>query len=93
MRTLFLEAFKPHVSDINQYCLHLLASGGASDAANRGIPDMMFKRHGRWLSESAEDGIIEDSVEERLKVSRSLGLKSSYQMEIALISRKLSPFF
>ena len=67
MRMLFLEAFKPHVSDINQYCLHLLASGGASDAANRGIPDMMFKRHGRWLSESAKDGIIKDSVEERFK--------------------------
>ena len=33
----------------------------------------MLKRHGRWSSESAKDGYIKDSVEERLKVSRSLG--------------------
>ena len=74
LRSLFIEAFKPHVSDINQYCLHSLRSGGATAAANKGIPDRMFKRHGRWLSESAKDGYIKDSVEERLKVSRSLGI-------------------
>ena len=66
--------------------LHSLASGGASDAANRGIPNTMFKRYGRWLRESAKDGNIEDSVEERLKVSLSLGLKSSYQMEFDYFS-------
>ena len=40
----------------------------------REFQDRMFKRHGRWLSESAKDGYIKDSVEERLKVSRSLGI-------------------
>ena len=74
LRALFLDAFKPHVNDISKYCLHSLRSGGASEAANRGIPDRLFKRHGRWLSESAKDGYIKDSVDERLKVSRSLGL-------------------
>lgn len=74
LRTLFLEAFKPHVSDISQFCLHSLRSGGATAAANRGIPDRMIKRHGRWLSESAKDGYVKDSVDERLKVSLSLGL-------------------
>ena len=74
LRTLFLEAFKPHVSDINRYCLHSLRAGGATEACNRGIPDRMFKRHGRWLSDSAKDGYVKDSVEERLKVSRSLRL-------------------
>ena len=74
LRSLFLDAFRPHVDDISQFCLHSLRSGGASAAANGGIPDRMFKRHGRWLSESAKDGYIKDSVEDRLKVSLSLGL-------------------
>ncbi|XP_053398105.1 uncharacterized protein LOC123553335 [Mercenaria mercenaria] len=67
------KAFKPHVKDITQYCLHSLRSGGAT-AANSGIPDRMFKRHGRWLSDSAKDGCIKDFVDEKLKVSLSLGL-------------------
>lgn len=74
LRPLFIEAFKPHVSDISKYGLHSLRSGGATKAANSGIPDRMFKRHGRWLSESAKDGYIQDSIDERLKVSKSLGL-------------------
>ena len=74
MRTIFLEALKPHVIDINQYCLHSLRAGGASAAANRGIIDRLSKRHGRWLSEAAKDGYVKDSVEKTLKVSRSLGI-------------------
>lgn len=74
LRSLFLEALRPHVKDVSQFGLHSLRSGGASAAANRGIPDRMFKRHGRWLSESAKDGYVKDSVEDRLKVSMSLGL-------------------
>ena len=73
MRSIFLEAFKPHVSDINRYCLHCLRSGGTSAAANRGISDRMLKRHWRWVSD-AVNGNVKDSVEERLKVSRSLGI-------------------
>lgn len=73
MRSIFLEAFKPHVSDINRYCLHSLRSGGTSAAASRGIPDRMLRRHGRWLSD-AVNGYVKDSVEDRLKVSRSLGI-------------------
>ena len=73
MRSIFLEAFKPHVCDINRYCLHSLRSGGTSAAANRGISDRMLKRHGRWVSD-AVNGYVKDSVEERLKVSRSLGI-------------------
>ncbi|XP_053383460.1 uncharacterized protein LOC128549820 [Mercenaria mercenaria] len=73
LRTLFLESLKPHVKDVSRYCLHSLRSGGATSAANRGI-DRLFKRHGRWRSESAKDGYVKDSVDERLKVSLSLGL-------------------
>ena len=34
-----------------------LRSGGASAAANAGVPDHWFKRHGRWRSENTKDGI------------------------------------
>ena len=40
------------------YGLHSLRAGGASAAANAGVPDRMFKRHGRWRSENAKDGYI-----------------------------------
>ncbi|XP_071111511.1 uncharacterized protein [Haliotis cracherodii] len=74
LRELFIEAFKPYVPDIKCYGLHSLRSGGATVAANRYIPDRMFKRHGRWRSKSAKDGSVKDSIENRLKVSLSLGL-------------------
>lgn len=32
---------------------HSLRSGGATAAANAGVPDRLVKRHGRWASESA----------------------------------------
>ena len=73
-RKIFLEVLKPLVSDVSKFGLHSLRSGGATAAANRGISDRLFKRHGRWLSESAKDGYIKDSVDERLSVSLSLGL-------------------
>ena len=55
LRELFIEAFKPYVSDILRYGLHSLRSGGATAVDSHGIPDRLFKRHGRWLSESAKD--------------------------------------
>ena len=54
--------------------LHSLRSGGATEAANRFVPDRLFKRHGRWSSETAKDSYIKDSVLRLLSVSKSLGL-------------------
>ena len=56
-----------------EFSLHLRA-GGASTAAGAGVPDRIFKRHGRWKTENAKDGYVEDALEKRLSVSRSLGL-------------------
>ncbi|KAL5497418.1 hypothetical protein EMCRGX_G013885 [Ephydatia muelleri] len=42
--------------------MHSLRAGGATAAANAGVPDRLFKRHGRWKSESAKDGYVKDSV-------------------------------
>ena len=69
-----MEALSPHVDDVKNYGLHSLRSGGASAAANKGVKDRMFKRHGRWVSDNAKDGYVKDSLHERLSVSLSLGL-------------------
>lgn len=74
LRDLFIEALAPHVVDVKSFSLHSLRSGGASAAANNGVKDRMFKRHGRWVSDSAKDGYIKDKLDERLSVSMSLGL-------------------
>ena len=74
LRDLFRKALTPHVHDISRYGLNSLRSGGATKAANMGISDRLFKRHGRWKSENAKDGYIKDALEKRLSVSRSLGL-------------------
>ena len=60
--------------DHHQFGLHSLRAGGASAAANAGVPDRLFKRHGRWRSENAKDGYVKDTMEERLEVSRKIGL-------------------
>jgi len=57
-----------------EFRLHSLRAGGVTTAANAGVPDRLFKRHGRWRSENAKDGYIKDSVEKRLQVSKNLGL-------------------
>ena len=51
-----------------------LRAGGATAAANAGVEDRLFKRHGRWTSETAKDGYVKDSVERRLEVSKQLGI-------------------
>ena len=60
--------------DPKDFGLHSMRAGGATKAANAGVPDRLFKRHGRWKSENAKDGYIEDSLEHRLSVTKQLGL-------------------
>ena len=50
----------------------ILRSGGASLAAYNGVSDRLFKRHGRWKSDRAKDGYIEDSLESLLSVTKNL---------------------
>ena len=70
-----LEAFKDIVPDISAIGRHSLRSGGATSAANAGVPAYrLFKRHGRWASESAKDGYVQDSLSSRLSVSKALGI-------------------
>ena len=74
LRELVLEAFKDIVPDISAIGKHTIRRGGATAAANAGVPDRLFKRHGRWASESAKDGYLQDSLSSRLSVSKALGI-------------------
>ena len=62
------------LTDVSKLSLHSLGAGGATSSANAGIPDRLFKRHGRWVSENAKDGYVKDYFDSRLLVKRSLGI-------------------
>ncbi len=53
---------------------HSLRSGGATAAARYGISDRIFKRHGRWKSESVKDGYVKDELQQLLSVTLNLGV-------------------
>ena len=54
--------------------LHSLRSGGATAAANAGVNDRLFKRHGRWRTDKAKGGYVKDNLDVLLSVSKSLEL-------------------
>ena len=62
MRDLLLEKLSAVGLDAKKCGLHSLRAGGATAAANAGVPDRLFKRHGRWCSENAKDGYVKDSL-------------------------------
>ena len=74
LRELLLRKLQELGYDKRAFSLHSLRAGGASAAANAGVKDRLFKRHGRWRSETAKDGYVKDSLQSRLSVSKSIGL-------------------
>ena len=70
----FKKAFRDIVPDVTSFSTHSARSGGATSAANSGIPERNFQRHGRWDSVSAKNTYIKDSLASRLDVSKSLSL-------------------
>ena len=73
-REIFKEALKSVGVDANLFGLHRLRSGGASAAAAVGVPDRLFRKHGRWKTEKAKDGYVKESLQNQLEVSLNLGL-------------------
>ena len=57
-REILLSALDSIGLDKNKFGLHSLRSGGATAAAEAGIEDRLFKKHGRWKSEKAKDGYV-----------------------------------
>ena len=60
--------------DPKKFGLRSLLSGGASAAANLGVNDRLFKKHGRWKSDKVKDSYAYEDIESKLSVSRNLGV-------------------
>ena len=59
------------------YGLHSLRSVGITSAVRNKtnlIPERLLKIHGRWKSDSAKDMYVEESLENRLHVTKCLSL-------------------
>ena len=68
LRELVFEYFKGIVPDISKIGSIVLE---ACAAANAELPVRLFKRNGCWLSNSAKEGYVQDSLSLRLSVSRA----------------------
>ena len=53
---------------------HSARSAGATIIANKGVPDRLFKLHGRWVSDKAKDAYVKDNSYILLWVTRNLRL-------------------
>ena len=60
--------------DEKLFGLHSLRRGGATEAANRGINDRLFQKHGRWKTSGVKDGYVDEDLNSLLEVSLGLGL-------------------
>jgi integrase len=58
--------------DAKQFGTHSMRSGGSTAAANAGIGDRVFQRHGRWASSAAKDGYVKDGLNVKLAVTLAL---------------------
>ena len=74
MRSLLLKKLEKLGHSPAGFGLHSFRAGGASATAKAGVPDCLSKQHGRWKSDKAKDGYVEDSIENRLSVTKNIGI-------------------
>jgi len=74
MRILFCKKLENLGHSPDGFGLHSYCAGGASVAARAGVPDHLFKQHGRRKSDKVKDGYVEDSVENRLSATKNIGI-------------------
>lgn len=60
------------VQNTDEYGFHSVRAGGATEAANAGVPERLIKLHGNWTSDAARL-YMRPGVEERLQASMALG--------------------
>ena len=73
-REILLAALEGIGLDKSKFGLHSLRSGGATAAAAAGLEDRLFKKHGRWKTDKAKDGYVMENIDQRLSVTKNLGL-------------------
>ena len=71
--TTFRDQLAKSLRNPSVYGTHSFRSGGTSRAANSGVSDRIFQRHGRCKRVAAKNGYIKDDISSRLLVSKSLG--------------------
>ena len=57
---------------VEAFGTHTLKAGGATLAANQGVPDRVWMEHGGWYSSRAAAGNVKSSREVELSVTHSL---------------------
>ena len=60
--------------NIASFSMHSFKMGVASAPASVGVADRVSHRHGRWRSFSAKGDYVDDGLEARLSVCKSLGI-------------------
>ena len=65
-RVIIREALSSIGINMNNYGLHSLRSGGTSAAYKGGVPDRLFKVHGRWKSENAKYGYVCEDLDKTI---------------------------
>lgn len=73
-REIFISALQSIGLDHKKFGLHSLRSGGATAAAAAGVDNRLFKKHGRWKTDTAKDGYVKESLADRLHVSNNIGI-------------------
>ena len=74
VRDILLTSLKNIGLDKTQFGLQSLRSGEATAAANVGINDRFFQKHGRWRSEKVKNGYVHENLRALLSVSKNLSL-------------------
>ena len=77
------ELFKKKMRDLGypteNLGIYSLRAGGATAAANAGVPDRLFKRHGRWRLENYKDGYVEDTLEKSYRSPAYLAYNGNWE--------------
>ena len=74
LREEFRKYVKPFVNDIAKYGTHSIKSGAASNPACKNISADLLDMHAGWKCATSKHRYIKRSVNDRLKVSRSIAL-------------------
>ena len=72
VRELILKAVKLIGLDESLYGTHSLRAGGATITANAGIPDRLFKKHDRLVSDKSKDIYVQENIHELLAVTKNM---------------------
>jgi hypothetical protein len=56
--------------EAHEFGTRCMRVGGASAAAEFGVPDRLFQKHGRWVTERIKDRYVQEDIEQLLSVSR-----------------------